>query len=472
VNNTPLPEQQKERGYKLYKQYIDINIEFFKNNKTNSKKRSKEVTTIDNQLKVETLALHGGQEPDPTTGSRAVPIYQTTSYQFKSSDHAANLFGLTEFGNIYTRLMNPTTDVFEKRVAALDGGVGALATASGQAAITLALLNIAQAGDEIVSADNLYGGTYNLFHYTFARLGIKVIFVKSNDLNAFQKAITPRTKAIYAESIGNPKLDIADLEGISNVAHKNGIPFVLDNTVSPYILRPIDHGVDIVVYSATKFIGGHGTSLGGVIVDSGKFDWTNGKFPLIADPDPSYHGLNFVEALKPVGNIAYILKARVALLRDLGPAISPFNSFLFLQGLETLHLRMPRHSTNALAVATYLKNHTKVNWVNYPGLDDSPEKEKALKYLRHGAGAILGFGIKGGKEAGKKFIDSLKLISHLANVGDAKTLAIHPATTTHQQLSPEEQLATGVTPDFIRLSVGIEHVDDIITDIEQALTKA
>jgi O-acetylhomoserine (thiol)-lyase len=427
------------------------------------------VTALDNQLKIETLALHGGQEPDPTTGSRAVPIYQTTSYQFKNSDHAAGLFGLTEFGNIYTRLMNPTTDVFEKRIAALDGGVGALATASGQAAITLALLNIAQAGDEIVSADNLYGGTYNLFHYTFKRLGIDVKFVKSNDLDAIQKAITPKTKAVYAESIGNPKLDIADLEGISKVAHKNGIPFVLDNTVSPYILRPIDHGVDIIVYSATKFIGGHGTSLGGLIVDSGKFDWTNGKFPLIADPDPSYHGLNFVEALKPIGNIAYILKARVALLRDLGPALSPFNSFLFLQGLETLHLRMPRHSTNALAVASYLKAHPKVSWVNYPGLDDSPEKEKVKKYLKHGAGAILGFGIKGGKEAGKKFIDSLKLISHLANVGDAKSLAIHPATTTHQQLSPEEQLATGVTPDFIRLSIGIEHIDDIITDIDQAL---
>jgi O-acetylhomoserine (thiol)-lyase len=440
-------------------------------NKNDLKKRSKKVTTIDNQLKIETLALHGGQEPDPTTGSRAVPIYQTTSYQFKNSDHAASLFGLAEFGNIYTRLMNPTTDVFEKRIAALDGGVGALALASGQSAITIALLNIAQAGDEIVSADNLYGGTYNLFHYTFARLGIKVNFVKSNDLEAFQKAITPRTKAIYAESIGNPKLDIADLEGISKVAHKNGLPFVLDNTVSPYILRPIDHGVDIVVYSATKFIGGHGTSLGGVIVDSGKFDWTNGKFPLIANPEPSYHGLNFVEALKPLGNIAYILKARVTLLRDLGPALSPFNSFLFLQGLETLHLRMPRHSTNALAVAQYLRNHSKVNWVNYPGLDDSPEKDRAQKYLKHGAGAILGFGIKGGKEAGKNFIDSLKLISHLANVGDAKSLAIHPASTTHQQLSPDEQLATGVTPDFIRLSIGIEHIDDIITDIEQALAK-
>ena len=428
------------------------------------------MSKIDAKLKIETLALHGGQDADPTTGSRAVPIYQTTSYQFKDTEHAANLFGLKEFGNIYTRLMNPTTDVFEKRMALLDGGVGALAVASGQSAITLALLNIARAGDEIVSADNLYGGTYNLFHYTFPRLGITVNFVKSNDLDALQSAITPKTKAIYAESIGNPKLDMVDIEGIAGVAHKNGIPFVLDNTVSPYLLRPIDFGVDIVVYSATKFIGGHGTSLGGVIVDSGKFDWTNGKFPLIADPDPSYHGLNFVEALKPMGNIAYITKARVSLLRDLGPALSPFNAFLFLQGLETIHLRMPRHSENALAVAGYLEKHPKVSWVNYPGLKSSPEQQRVKKYLPKGAGAILGFGIKGGVEAGKKFIESLEFISHLANVGDAKTLAIHPATTTHQQLSAEEQLATGVTPDFIRLSIGIEHIDDIIADIEQALT--
>ena len=415
--------------------------------------------------------LHGGQEPDPTTGSRAVPIYQTTSYQFKDTDQAAALFGLTEFGNIYTRLMNPTTDVLEKRIALLEGGIGALAVASGQSAITLALLNIAKTGDEIVSADNLYGGTYTLFHYTFPRLGIKVNFVKSNDLKALEAAITPKTKAVYAESIGNPKMDVADLTAIAAVAHKNGIPFVLDNTVSPYILRPFDFGVDIIVYSATKFIGGHGTSLGGVIVDSGKFDWTNGKFPLIADPDPSYHGLNFVEALKPMGNLAYIIKARVTLLRDLGPALSPFNAFLFLQGLETLHLRMPRHCENALAAAFYLEKHPKVAWVNYPGLASSPEYDRAAKYLPKGAGAILGFGVKGGMEAGKKFINSLQLISHLANIGDAKTLAIHPASTTHQQLSPEEQLATGVTPDFIRLSIGIEHIDDILADIEQALNK-
>jgi len=430
------------------------------------------MSRIDAKLKVETLALHGGQEPDPTTGSRAVPIYQTTSYQFRNTEHAANLFALREFGNIYTRIMNPTVDVLEKRMAALDGGVGALAVSSGQSATTLAVLNIAQAGDEIVSMDNLYGGTYNLFHYTFPRMGIDVHFVKSNDLAALQKAITPRTKAVYAESIGNPKLDVADLEGISKVAHKNGIAFILDNTVSPYLLRPIDFGVDIVMYSATKFIGGHGTSIGGLIVDSGKFDWTNGKFPVIAQPDPSYHGLNFVEVLKPLGNIAYIVKARVTLLRDLGTAMSPFNAFLFLQGLETLHLRMPRHSENALAVAKYLSKHPKISWVNYPGLESSPEKARVRKYLPKGAGAVIGFGIKGGADAGRKFIDSLQLVSHLANIGDAKTLAIHPATTTHQQLSAEEQLATGVTPDFVRLSIGIEHIDDILADIEQALAKA
>jgi O-acetylhomoserine (thiol)-lyase len=426
------------------------------------------MSKIDAHLKTETLALHGGQEADPTTGSRAVPIYQTTSYQFRNTDHAANLFGLKESGNIYTRLMNPTTDVLERRMALIDGGIGALAVASGQSAITIALLNIARAGDEIVSMDNLYGGTYTLFHYTFKRMGIDVKFIKSNDLDALKKAITPKTKAVYAESIGNPKLDVADLKGISAIAHENGIPFVLDNTVSPYLLKPFDHGVDIAVYSATKFIGGHGTSIGGIIIDSGKFDWAGGKFPLITDPDPSYHGLNFHDALGPQ---AYIIKARVILLRDLGPALSPFNSFLFLQGLETLHLRMPRHSENALAVAGYLEKHPQVAWVNYPGLTSSPEYSKVKKYLAKGAGAIIGFGIKGGSEAGKKFINSLDLVSHLANIGDAKTLAIHPATTTHQQLSEAEQLATGVTPDFIRLSIGIEHVDDIIADIGQALGK-
>jgi len=425
-----------------------------------------------NGLHPDTLLLHAGQDIDPTTGSRAVPIFQTTSYQFRDVDHAANLFGLKEFGNIYTRLMNPTTDVFEKRIAALEGGVGALATSSGQAATTLAILNIARAGDDIVSLDNLYGGTYNLFHYTLPRLGINVKFVPSNDLEALRKAIGPKTKALFAESIGNPKLDVADLSGLSNVAHSAGIPFILDNTVSPYLLRPFEHGVDIIVYSATKFIGGHGTSIGGVIVDSGKFDWSTGKFPLISDPEPSYHGLPFIEALKPHGNIAYIIKARVTLLRDIGASVSPFNAFLFLQGLETLHLRMQRHSENALAVARHLEHHPQVTWTRYPGLESSPYHAFTAKYLPRGAGAILGFGLKGGAAAGKSFIEALKLTSHLANVGDAKTLAIVPAITTHQQLSPEEQLATGVTPDFVRLSVGIEHIGDILADIDQALEKA
>lgn len=431
------------------------------------------MTKLEN-LRLETILLHGGQEPDPTTGSRAVPIYQTTSYQFRDTDHAAALFGLTEFGNIYTRLQNPTTDVFEKRVALLDGGVGALAVSSGSSAITLAILNIAQAGDEIISLDNLYGGTYNLFNNTFSKLGIKVNFVDSKNPQKIKDYINAKTKAIYAESIGNPKNNVTDLELVAKIAHSHNLPFILDNTVTPYLLRPFDFGVDIVVYSATKFIGGHGTSLGGLIVDSGKFDWTvqeNGvnKFPLIANPDASYHGLNFVEALKPLGNVAYIIKARVVLLRDLGPAISPFNSFQFLQGLETLHLRMLRHAENALNVAEYLEANPKVDWVNYPGLKTSSEYQKAQKYLSKGAGAIIGFGIKGGLAAGKKFINSLKLISHLANIGDAKTLAIHPASTTHQQLSAEEQKAAGVTQDYIRLSIGIEHIDDILADIEQAL---
>ncbi|MGC9066653.1 MAG: O-acetylhomoserine aminocarboxypropyltransferase/cysteine synthase family protein [Candidatus Ratteibacteria bacterium] len=421
------------------------------------------------ELKVDSLVIHGGQVPDPATGSRAVPIYQTTSYQFRDTQHAADLFALKEFGNIYTRIMNPTTDIFEKRMAAIEKGVGALAVASGQAAITLAICNIAQSGDEIASADNLYGGTYNLFHYTLPKFGIRVRFFPSDNLDALREIITPRTKAVYAESIGNPKLDVADLEKIADIAHRNSVPFILDNTVSPYLLQPFDYGVDIIVYSATKFIGGHGTSIGGVIVDSGNFNWDNGKFPLISDPDPSYHGLNFIEALKPIGNVAYIIKARVNLLRDLGPALSPFNAFLFLQGLETLHLRMPRHSENALQVAEFLEKHPKVSWVRYPGLKNSSEKEKVKKYLKKGAGAIVGFGIKGGMEAGKKFIDSLQLISHVANVGDVRTLAIHPASTTHQQLSPEEQKATGVTEDFVRLSVGLEHIDDIIYDIKHAL---
>jgi len=430
------------------------------------------MSKIDNKLKIDSLAIHGGQEPDSATGSRAVPIYQTTAYQFKDVKHAASLFALEEPGNIYTRMMNPTTDVFEKRMALLDGAVGALATASGQAAITLAILNIAQCGDEIVSADNLYGGTYNLFNNTFKRFGIKVNFVKSSDLDGFKKAINKKTKAIYAESVGNPKLDIADLEELSKIAHENDLPLILDNTTVPYLLKPAEFGVDIIVYSATKFINGHGNSIGGVIVDCGKFNWENGKFPLITDPEPGYHGLKFVEALREKGNIAYITKARVVLLRDLGPVLSPFNSFMFLQGLETLPIRMIKHSQNALEVAKYLESNSLVNWVNYPGLQSSPEKKKADKYLKKGAGAIIGFGIKGGIKAGEKFINSLKLISHVANIGDAKTLAIHPATTTHQQLSEEERLATGVTPDFIRLSIGLEDVEDIKEDIEQALQKS
>jgi O-acetylhomoserine (thiol)-lyase len=428
--------------------------------------------------KDETILLHAGQVPDPTTGSRAVPLYQTTSYQFNSTEHAANLFGLKEFGNIYTRLMNPTTDVFEKRIAELDGGVGALAVASGQSAITLSILALAKSGDEIVSLDNLYGGTYTLFHYTLPKFGITVKFADSNSLASVKSAITSKTKAIYAESIGNPKLNVTDIEALAKLAHEHHLPLIIDNTVSPYLIKPIQYGADIVVYSATKFIGGHGTSLGGLIVDSGKFDWTvkekNGdyKFPLIAGPDPSYHGTDFVEALKPIGNIAYIIKIRVSLLRDLGPAVSPFNSFLFIQGLETLHLRLERHCENALAVATYLQKNKKVAWVTYPGLPNSSEKDKAKKYLKRGAGAIIGFGIKGGLEAGKTFINSLSLLSHVANIGDAKSLAIHPASTTHSQLSAEEQNSTGVSQDFIRLSIGIEHIDDIIADIEQALAKA
>ncbi len=435
-------------------------------------KGENKMTKIDTKLKAESLAVHGGQEPDPTTGSRAVPIYQTVAYQFNNAEHAANLFGLKEFGNIYTRLMNPTTDVFEKRIALLDGGAAALATSSGASAITLAILNIAQTGDEIVSADNLYGGTYNLFHNTLARFGIKTTFVKSNDFKALETAITSKTKAVYAETIGNPKLDIADIEEYAKIAHKHGIPLIVDNTAAPFLLRPIDFGADIVVYSATKFIGGHGTTLGGVIVDSGKFNWENGKFPLITDPDPSYHGLKFVDALRPIGNIAYILKIRTVLLRDIGNTLSPFSAFLLLQGLETLHLRLPQHSENALAVAKYLAKHPEVSWVNYPGLENSPEKERAKKYLSKGTGAIIGFGIKGGATAGKKFIESLQLLSHVANIGDAKSLAIHPATTTHSQLSGKELLDAGVTPDFVRLSIGIEHIDDILEDIEQALQKA
>jgi len=428
-------------------------------------------------FKPETIALHGGQKPDPTTNARAVPIYQTTSYVFNDTAHAARLFGLQEFGNIYTRIMNPTTDVFEQRVAQLEGGSGAVAVASGQAAETLTLLNIARAGDEILSSASLYGGTYNLFSNTFPRMGIEVKFVDPKDPANFRKALTKKTKAIFAESVGNPKLDTLDFAAVSKVAHDAGIPLVVDNTMpSPFLLRPFDHGADIVIHSATKFIGGHGTSIGGIVVDSGKFDWGNGNFPEYTSPDPSYHGLKFWEVFgnfPGLGNVAFIIKLRVTLLRDLGPALSPFNAFQFLLGLETLHLRMERHSTNALAVARFLEKHPNVSWVNYPGLPSHPSHELAKKYHHRGLyGAILGFGIKGGMEAGKKFIESLRLFSHLANIGDAKSLVIHPASTTHQQLAKAEQLATGVTDDFVRLSVGIENIDDITGDLDQALRKS
>jgi O-acetylhomoserine (thiol)-lyase len=421
---------------------------------------------------ISTLALHAGQIPDPTTGARAVPIYQTTSYVFKSSDHAANLFALKEFGNIYTRIMNPTTDVFEQRIAAIEGGTGALAVSSGQAATTLALLAITQVGDEIVSANNLYGGTYQLFHYTLPKLGRTVKFVDSRSPEAFRKAITPKTRAIYAETIGNPKLDVPDFDALAKIAHDAGLPLVVDNTIGVGLVRPFDHGVDILVSSATKYIGGHGTSIGGVIVDSGKFKWNNGKFPEFTEPDPSYHGLKFWDVFGDfpgLGNVAFIIKVRVQLLRDIGAALSPFNAFLFLQGLETLPLRQKQHSENALAVAQFLKKHPLVTWVTYPGLPDDPNHNLAAKYLKKGFGGIVGFGIKGGLEPGRKFINSVKLLSHLANIGDAKTLVIHPASTTHQQLTPEEQHATGVTPDYVRLSIGLEDAEDIKADIEQAL---
>ena len=417
----------------------------------------------------ETLALHGGQVVDPATNARAVPIYATTSYVFNDSDHAARLFALQEPGNIYTRMMNPTTDVFEKRMALLEGGVGALALASGQAAETLAILNILKAGDELVSATSLYGGTYNLFNVTLPRMGIRVKFVDPVDPANFRRAITPRTRALYAESVGNPKLDTLDIEEVAAVGREYGIPLIVDNTMpSPYLINPIKHGAAVVIHSATKFIGGHGTAIGGVIVDSGKFDWANGNFPEFTEPDESYHGIRYVQ---DVGAAAYITKARVQMLRDLGPALSPFNSFLFLLGLETLPLRMERHSENALRVAQFLSEHPKVAWVSYPGLPSHPTHQIAAKYHHGGFGAIVGFGIKGGLSAGKRFIDSVKLFSLLANIGDAKSLVIHPASTTHQQLTPEQRLATGVTDDFIRLSVGLEHIDDIIADLDQALGK-
>jgi O-acetylhomoserine (thiol)-lyase len=414
-----------------------------------------------------TLAIHGGQEPDPVTGSRAVPIYQTTSYVFKDTGHAARLFGLEEFGNIYTRIMNPTTDVLEKRLAMLEGGVAALATSSGQSAITLSLLNLTRTGDEIVSASSLYGGTYTLFMSTFPKFGVTVRLVDPADPENFRRAINGRTKAIFAETLGNPRLDVLDVETVAAIAHEAGLPLVVDNTVpSPSLLNPIDHGADIVVHSTTKFIGGHGTSVGGIIIDSGNFDWTGGRFPDLTEPDPSYHGLRYVETF---GSLAYIVKARVQLLRDLGTSLSPFNSFLFLQGLETLPLRMERHCSNALAVAEFLAGHPGVSWVNYPGLPQHESHQLAQKYLRKGCSALVGFGIKGGREAGSRFIESLQLFSHLANIGDAKSLAIHPATTTHSQLTPVEQKQAGVSDDFVRLSVGLEDVEDLIADLENAL---
>jgi O-acetylhomoserine (thiol)-lyase len=427
---------------------------------------------MSDRYRFETLQVHAGQEPAPGTNARAVPIYQTTSYVFNDADHGARLFALEEFGNIYTRIMNPTTDVFEKRIAALEGGAAALATSSGQAAQFLAIANIAGAGDNIVSTSYLYGGTYNQFKVSLPRLGINVKFVDGDEAEAFRAAIDDRTKALYVETIGNPRFNIPDFAALAHIAHENGIPLIVDNTFGcgGYLCRPIEQGANIVVESATKWIGGHGTSIGGVIVDSGKFDWGNGKFPQFTEPAPGYHGLNFYEVLGPsgpLGNIAFIIRARVEGLRDFGPALSPFNAFLLLQGLETLSLRVDRHVSNALALANWLKEQPQVQWVDYPGLPEHPYHERAKKYLKHGFGGVLAFGIRGGFEAGRNFINRVKLASHLANVGDAKTLVIHPASTTHQQLNEEEQRSAGVTPELIRVSVGLEHIDDIIEDFQQ-----
>ncbi len=425
---------------------------------------------LPDNLRFESKLLHSGFEGDEATLARAVPIYQTTSYLFKSPEHAANLFELKEKGHIYTRIDNPTTEVFEERMADLEGGVGAVATSSGMAAITLALLNILKAGDEIVSSTSLYGGTYNLFHYTFERFGIKTHFVNPKDPENFEKVITDKTKVVYGEVLGNPKLDVLDLERVAEIAHRHGIPLIIDNTVtSPYLIRPFEYGADIVVHSTTKIIGGHGTSIGGIVVDSGNFNWDNGRFKELIEPDPSYHGIQYVDTF---GKAAYISKLRLTMLRDLGPAMSPFNAFLFIQGLESLHVRMERHCENAQRIAEFLEEHPMVSWVNYPGLKSSSYYELANHYLPRGKGAIIGFGVKGGYEASKKFISSVRLCSHLANILDAKTLVIHPASTTHQQLSEKEQLESGVTKDYIRLSVGIENVEDIMQDIDQALNSA
>lgn len=419
------------------------------------------------KYRLETLALHAGQEIDPTTQSRAVPIYQTTSYVFKDSDHAANLFALKEFGNIYTRLMNPTTDVLEKRIAALEGGVAGVAFSSGMAAITAAIFNICPAGYHIVSSNSLYGGTCTLFTHTLPQMGIQVSTVDPNNPDNFRKAIQPNTRAIYIETIGNPKNDVLDYKAIVKIAHDNGLPVICDNTVaSPMLFRPIEHGVDIVVHSCTKMIGGHGTSIGGVVIDSGNFKWDNGKFPGLTEPDPSYHGMKYYQTF---GNLAYAIKLRVHVLRDTGACLSPFNAFQLIQGIETLHLRAPRHCENALALAKFLEQHPAVSWVNYPGLASHPSYKLAKQYLPKGQGAILGFGVKGGKDAGIKFINAVKLASHLANILDSKTLVIHPASTTHQQLTEAEQRAAGVMPDFIRVSVGTEHIDDIVEDFDMAL---
>jgi O-acetylhomoserine (thiol)-lyase len=421
---------------------------------------------------VGTRCLHAGQSVDPTTGARAVPIYATSSYVFKDTEHAANLFALKEFGNIYSRLMNPTCDVLEQRMTALDGGVGGLAVSSGQSAITIAILTICHSGQNFVSATSLYGGTWTLFTQTFAKLGVEVRFFDPAHPASLRKLVDKNTRCVYLETLGNPKNDVPDFAEVAKVAHELGLPVICDNTVmTPVLFRPFEHGVDIAVYSCTKFIGGHGLHVGGCIVDSGRFDWTadRARWPEFTAPDPAYHGIVFAEALKPIGNIAFIIKCRTHLLRDMGNCMSPFAAFLFLQGLETLHLRMPRHCENALAVARYLKKHPAVTWVNYPGLEDHPFYANARKYLPGGCGAIVGFGIKGGAEAGKKFINSVKLLSHLANIGDAKSLCIHPASTTHSQLTPEEQAATGVQPEYVRLSIGIEDAADIIADIDQAL---
>jgi O-acetylhomoserine (thiol)-lyase len=428
----------------------------------------------DQPMRLATKCLHAGQVPDPATNARAVPIYQTTSYVFNDSDHAARLFGLQEFGNIYTRIMNPTCDVLEKRLAALEGGSGGLAVASGQAAESLAIFNITQNGQNIVSSASLYGGTYNLFHYTFPKLGIGVKFVDQSDPASFKKAIDKNTRCLFMETIGNPRLDVPDFAAICKIAHDAGIPVIVDNTLaSPALCRPFEHGADVVIHSCTKFIGGHGTSIGGIIVEKGDFPWGNGKFPELTEPDPSYHGMKFFETFGPM-KLAYLLKVRTQLLRDLGPAMSPFNAFLFLQGLETLHLRMQRHSENALAVSRFLQTHPKVAWVNYTGLETHPCFKLAKKYLPDGCGAIMGFGIRGAtpsqqRENGRTLINRVKLFSHLANVGDSKSLIIHPGTTTHQQLSVQEQIATGVTPDFVRLSIGTEDPLDLIDDLKQAL---